>query len=66
MTIKELSNEILKLIDTKSKIVYKPLPSDDPMQRQPDITKAKKYLNWEPQIKLIDGLKKTINYFKNI
>ena len=66
MTIKELANEILKLIDTKSKIIYKPLPSDDPMQRQPDITKAKKYLNWEPQIKLIDGLKKTINYFKNI
>ena len=66
MTIKELAIEILKLIDTKSKIIYKPLPSDDPMQRQPDITKAKKYLNWEPQIKLIDGLKKTINYFKNI
>ena len=66
MTIKELADKILKMIDTKSKIVYKPLPSDDPMQRQPDISKAKKYLKWEPKVNLDLGLIKTINYFKNI
>jgi len=65
MTIKELSDECLSLIPTQSKIIYEPLPSDDPMKRQPDISKAKKYLNWEPKIKLKNGLIKTINYFKN-
>ena len=64
MTILELANEILKLSNTKSKLIYKTLPSDDPMKRQPDISKAKKYLNWEPKIQLLDGLKKTIDYFK--
>ena len=65
MTIKELSDECLSLIPTQSKIIYEPLPSDDPMKRQPDISKAKKYLNWEPKIKLKNGLIKTINYFNN-
>ena len=66
MTILELANEIIKLNHTKSKLIYKSLPSDDPMKRQPDISKAKEYLNWEPKIELIDGLKKTIDYFKKL
>ena len=65
MTIKELADECLSLIPTQSKIIYEPLPSDDPMKRQPDISKAKKYLNWEPKIELKNGLIETINYFKN-
>ena len=64
MTIKELADKILKMIDTKSKIIYKPLPSDDPMQRQPDLSKAAKYLNWFPSTKLDNGLRKTIEYFQ--
>ena len=62
----ELARKIIKLTGSKSKIIFKPLPPDDPNQRQPDITLAKKYLNWEPKIKLDDGLKKTIEYFKKI
>ena len=65
MTIKELADECLSLIPTQSKIIYEPLPSDDPMKRQPDISKAKKYLNWKPKIELKNGLIETINYFKN-
>lgn len=65
-TIKQLAEMVLKFIpDSKSKIVYKPLPSDDPLQRQPDISLAKERLGWEPTIKLEDGLKKTIDYFKH-
>ena len=64
ITIKELANRCLKMIDTKSIIIYKDLPSDDPMMRQPNIEKAKKFLNWEPQISLESGLNKTIEYFK--
>ncbi len=63
-SILELAEKIIKLTDSKSKIVYKPLPEDDPMQRCPDISLAKEKLNWEPKIKLEEGLKKTINYFK--
>jgi len=66
MTIKELAERCISLIKTKSKIEYKELPSDDPMQRRPDITKAKKYLEWEPKIGLEDGLKRTIDYFQYI
>ena len=66
MSIKELSEKCLTMIDTTSKIEYKELPQDDPMKRQPDISKAKKYLNWIPQVNLDDGLQKTIKYFKNI
>lgn len=66
-TIKELAENVLKLIpESKSKLVYKDLPEDDPKQRQPDITLAKKELDWEPKIKLEDGLKKTIEYFRKI
>jgi nucleoside-diphosphate-sugar epimerase len=64
-TIKEAAYLIKKITNSKSKIVYKPLPQDDPTRRKPDITKAKKILNWEPEIKLEQGLIKTIEWFKN-
>lgn len=63
-TIKELAETVLRMIGGKSKLVFKPLPQDDPRQRQPDITLAKATLGWEPQIKLETGLVKTIYYFK--
>lgn len=65
-TIKELAQKVIELTGSRSKIVYKPLPQDDPKQRQPDISLAKANLNWEPKIKLEQGLTKTIAYFKNI
>ncbi|MEW6408347.1 MAG: NAD-dependent epimerase/dehydratase family protein [Patescibacteria group bacterium] len=63
-TILELAKLVIKLTGSKSKIVYKPLPQDDPKQRRPDITLAKKVLGWKPTIPLKEGLKKTIPYFK--
>ena len=63
-TILELAEKILELTDSKSELIYEDLPSDDPTQRQPDITLAKKILDWEPKIMLEDGLKKTIPYFE--
>lgn len=63
-TMLELAEQVLKLTNSKSRIVHKPLPADDPKQRRPDITLAKKYLNWEPKIQLAEGLGKTIAYFK--
>ena len=66
LTIKELALILLEKIETKSKIIYEDLPSDDPMKRQPCIKKAKKYLEWEPKIVLEEGLNKTIEYFKNL
>jgi UDP-glucuronate decarboxylase len=65
-TMLELAQLVLKLSNSKSKIVYQPLPSDDPKQRQPDITLAKAKLAWEPKVKLEDGLKETIAYFKKL
>lgn len=65
-TIKQLAELILKMVGTKSKIVYRPLPQDDPTQRRPDITLAKTHLNWEPTIQLREGLKKTIEWFQSI
>ena len=65
-TILELSEKVIELTESKSKIVFKPLPLDDPEQRQPDITLAKKKLGWEPCVKLEEGLKKTITYFENL
>jgi len=66
-TIKELAEKVLELIpESKSKIIYKDLPQDDPKQRQPDIKLAKEKLDWEPTIKLEDGLLKTIEYFRSI
>ena len=66
MQIKELAEKLLTLINTKSKIIYKELPSDDPMQRRPNIDKAKELLKWEPKINLNEGLVKTINYFTKL
>ena len=66
ITIKEFAEEIIKLTGTDQKIVYKPLPKDDPMQRQPDITKAKEILGWEPKIDRSEGMKRTFEYFKTL
>ena len=60
----QLAKEIIEITGGKSKIVFKELPEDDPKVRQPDITKAKKLLNWEPKVNRKDGLKKTLEYFK--
>jgi UDP-glucuronate decarboxylase len=65
-TILELAEKVIKLTDSKSKIIYKPLPSDDPLMRKPDISLAKKELNWSPKVNLDEGLEKTISYFKTI
>ena len=63
-TMKALAQKIIDLTGSKSKIIYQPLPEDDPKQRKPDISLAKKNLNWQPEISLEDGIKKTIEYFK--
>ena len=63
-TILELAQKIIELTNSKSEIIFKPLPEDDPRQRQPDINLAKKLFNWTPEIKLEEGLKKTIEYFR--
>ncbi len=65
-TMLELAQKIIDLTGSKSKIIYMPLPGDDPKQRQPDITLAKEKLGWEPQIKLEEGLLKTIPYFEDV
>lgn len=65
-TIAELAEKVLEVTGSRSKIVYKPLPYDDPRKRKPDITLAKEKLNWEPTIRLEEGLVKTVEYFKNI
>ena len=65
-TIRELAEKVIELTGSKSKLVFKPLPQDDPRQRKPDITLAKKLLNWEPKIPLAEGLKKTIEYFDKL
>lgn len=63
-TIKKLAERVLELTGSSSKLIYNPLPSDDPLQRQPDISLAKKHLDgWEPKVQLDEGLKKTIEYF---
>ena len=65
-TMLELAELVLKLTSSQSKIIFKPLPEDDPKQRQPDISLAKARLDWEPKVKLEDGLKETIRYFKKV
>ena len=62
----EMAEIILKLTRSTSKLVFKPLPSDDPKQRKPDITQANEKLGWEPKVSLQDGLKETISYFKKV
>ncbi len=66
ISIRDFAEEIIKLTGTNQKIVYKPLPQDDPKQRQPDITKAREILNWEPKIARSEGMKHTWNYFKSL
>jgi dTDP-glucose 4,6-dehydratase len=66
ISLKEFAEEILRMTGNKVKIVYRSLPEDDPKQRQPDITKAKKLLGWEPKVSRADGLKKTYDYFRNL
>ena len=65
MTVNDFAKIILKLTKSKSKVIHKPLPVDDPKIRQPDIARAKKLLNWSPGVSLEEGLQKTIEYFKN-
>ena len=65
-TMLELAEKVLKLTQSKSKIIFQPLPQDDPKQRQPNIDLAKEKLNWQPTISLEEGLKKTIGYFKSL
>jgi dTDP-glucose 4,6-dehydratase len=64
MTVLEFAKKVIEITGSKSPIVYKPLPEDDPQVRQPDITKARKLLGWEPKVKLDEGLAKTIEYFR--
>jgi UDP-glucuronate decarboxylase len=64
-TIKELAEAVLKTIGGKSTLIFKPLPQDDPKQRQPDITMAREKLGWEPKVKLQEGLERTVAYFRN-
>lgn len=66
ITIKEFGEEIIKLTGTSQQLVFKDLPTDDPKQRQPDITKAKALLGWEPQVSRAEGLRITYEYFKNL
>ena len=64
--ILELAEKIVRLTKSRSKIVFKPLPEDDPLQRKPDITLAKTKLQWQPKTPLEEGLEKTIDYFKRL
>ena len=65
-TIRELAEKVIELTGSRSKMIFKPLPADDPMQRKPDISLAKQTLGWEPRIQLQDGLAKTIAYFEGL
>lgn len=65
MTIRQFAEEIIRITGTKSQIEYRPLPVDDPKVRQPDITRAKKVLNWEPCVDFDEGIRKTIDYFRS-
>ena len=65
MTIKQFAEEIIRITAVKSKIEYKPLPEDDPKVRQPDISRARKILGWQPKVEFEEGIKKTIEYFRN-
>ncbi|HWW82724.1 MAG TPA: NAD-dependent epimerase/dehydratase family protein, partial [Vicinamibacterales bacterium] len=65
MTIEEIARTIIRMTGSKSSIVYRPLPTDDPKVRQPDITRARTLLDWEPKVGLEQGLVETINYFRS-
>jgi dTDP-glucose 4,6-dehydratase len=64
MTIEDIARAIIRLTGSRSKLVYRPLPEDDPKVRQPDITRARTLLNWEPKVGLEEGLTKTLGYFR--
>ena len=66
ITIIEFADEILELTNSDQKIIFKPLPEGDPLKRQPDITLAKKLLNWSPKVSRKEGMKITFNYFQNL
>jgi dTDP-glucose 4,6-dehydratase len=66
ISLKDFAEEVIRLTGTDTKIVYKPLPVDDPKQRRPDITKAKEILGWEPKVSRSEGLKITYDYFKSL
>ena len=66
ISLKDFAEEIILLTGTKQKIVYKPLPVDDPRQRQPDIKRAKELLGWSPKVNRAQGLKITYDYFKSL
>lgn len=66
MTILEFAKKIIELTDSRSKLVYKPLPENDPRVRRPDITRAREYLKWEPKVELEEGLKRTLDWFKEM
>ncbi len=66
ITISQFAEEIIKLTGTAQKVIYKNLPVDDPKQRQPDITRAKEILGWEPKVSRAEGLKITYEYFKSL
>jgi len=66
MTMMELAENVLRLTGSSAKLIFQPLPQDDPKQRQPDISLAKKELGWEPKVSLADGLKETIAYFRTV
>merc|ERR1712190_513102 len=65
-TVKELAEMVIEITGSKSKIIYKPLPGDDPKQRKPDITLANHILSWEPKVQLKEGIEKTADYFKRL
>lgn len=65
-TMLGLAETVLRLTKSKSKIIFEPLPLDDPQQRRPDISRAKEILNWEPKVQLVEGLQETIEYFKEL
>ncbi len=66
MTILEFARKIIELTDSRSKLVYKSLPENDPRVRRPDITRAREHLKWEPKVELEAGLKKTLDWFKGM
>jgi UDP-glucuronate decarboxylase len=63
-TIRQLADEVSRIVGSSTKVIYRPLPQDDPTQRKPDITRAREWLGWEPKIALAEGLAQTVAYFR--
>ena len=66
MTVRELAEKVVDITGSRSALIFKPLPIDDPKQRQPDITLARQKLNWTPKVPLSDGLERTVAYFQSV